>query len=148
MGKRCYVDLVGLNEWINDGTEYVKPEKKPEEIKQEPVHVEVKQTVEPIWKPKDALEFIRQHKAQQGISAEEFLESLNNEPAKPYTLSDTKRKLWMDKVYEITFKESWETIYWIFAKKYWEDVFIKIAVDDEWMMYREWYVDTYGEKIE
>ena len=139
-GRRFYFDKKLFHEWLEHKQPLLntKPEVKPEPIEEE----------KPIGKPKDALEFIRQHKAQQWISAEEFLESLNNEPAKPNTLVDTKRKLWSDKVYEITFKETGGTIYWIFAKKYWEDVFIKVAVDDEWMMYKEWYVDTYGNKIE
>lgn len=139
-GKRVYLDtkLCGYKVDIKQPPLNTKPEVKPEPIEEE----------KPIGKPKDALEFIKEHQAKQWISAEEFLESLNNEPAKPYTLVDTKRKLLSDKVYEITFKETGETIYWIFAKKYWEDVFIKIAVDDEWMMYKEWYVDTYGNKIE
>lgn len=146
-GRRFYFDKKLFREWLEHKQPQLntKPEVKPEED-----HIEeaVEKVEEPIGKPKDALEFIKQHKAEQWLSAEEFLSSLNNEPAKPYTLVDTKRKMWVDKVYEITFKDTWKSIYWIFAKKYGQDVFIKIAVDDEWMMYREWYVDTYGEKIE
>lgn len=141
-GRKVYLDKRLFEEdcWVKVPDEKIMEGKISEE--------KIINKPEPVGKPKDAMEFIKQFKQQQWESVDDFLAEMDRTSNLPYKMNYIGKKFGANKVYEITFKESGKTIYWIEAKKYWEDVFIKIEVNDEGQMYQDCYVDQYGEKIE
>lgn len=147
-GIRCYIDMDELYNWV-----WVGKPKEEKIVVEKPMEEKISEEKiinkpEPVGKPKDAMEFIKQFKQQQWESVDDFLAEMDRTSNLPYKMNYIGKKFGANKVYEITFKESGKTIYWIEAKKYWEDVFIKIEVNDDGQMYQDCYVDQYGEKIE